>query len=61
MPEQREELLVRIRVTQRVLGLIGRHIEGDVRAVLRMKVVPERGEDETVHATDILTASRRRR
>ena len=51
MPEQREELLVRIRVAQRVLRLIGRHIEGDVRAVLGMKVVPERGEDETVHAT----------
>ena len=46
--QQRDELLVRIPLAQRVLRLAGRHLLRDARAVLRVEVVAERREDEAV-------------
>ena len=52
--QEREEPLVRVRLAQRVLGLVGRDLLRDARAVLGVEVVAERGEDEAVHGRVIL-------
>ena len=54
MLEQCEELFVRVRLAERVLRLSSGHVVGDLRAMLGHEVVMKRGENQAVHASEIL-------